>query len=235
MSQRRTSYTNLAIRDVPFLGMWWSGREFGGSFGIRMKGVSRNVHLTVVLRDGVLNCHITDTAKKPEKIWEANMPIREFETISEEFMASCVRRYYWFQRYYQFSDSLLKAIRGLGNSGGMREYDMAPFFEAFLEKDIFVKKRIRKGFYEGQKIGITSEGDDLFFVIPFSRKNMIIMNSDSRKTPFGRTPTIQGISRYIDYVEEERILEQTDLFEPDRKKQIEAAFVSMPTEGGLWQ
>ena len=218
------------IRDIPFFGMWWSSREFGGSFGIRMRGLSRNVHLTIVLRDGILNCHITDTAKKPEKVWEANMPICEFETISEEFLATCVRRYYWFQRYYHFSDSLLETLRVLGDSGGMREYDVAPLYEAFLDEDIFVKKRIRKGFHEGQKIGFISKGDDLFFVISFSQKNMIIMNSDPKKTPFGRTPTFQGFLRYMDYLEEERILEQTDLLEPGKKKQIEAAFLSMLTE-----
>lgn len=227
MSQRKKWDTNLMIRDIPFFGMWWSGREFGASFGIKTKGLSRNVHMTIVFRDGILNCHITDTAKTPTKIWESEISIHELKLISEEFLASCVRRYYWFQRYHQLSDSLVETLRVLGDSGGTREYDVAPLFEAFLDEGVLVKKRIRKGFHEGQKMGFIIERDDAFFVIPFSRRNMIVMNSDPMKTPFSRIPTVQGFARFMDYLEEEQIVEQTDLFKPEKKKQVEAALMSM--------
>ena len=227
MSQRKKWGTNLMIGNAPFFGMWWSSRDFGISFGIKMKGSPRSVHLTIVFRDDALNCHITDTAKNPKKVWEANMSVVEFFPIYQEFQATCMRRYYWHQKYYQLDDGIVETMRVLENSKGTEEYVVAPLLEAYLNEDIFVKKRIRKGFHEGQRFGFIFEGDDPFFVIPFSKKNMFVTNSDLRKTPFWRIPTVQGFPRYFDYLEEEGLLEQAILFEPDRKIQVEAALMSI--------
>ena len=224
MTERIQSSTTFTVKHIPFFGLWWSSRGSGGSFGIKNLSSSRNVHVTIYLRDDIFNCHITDTAKDPERVWEKEMHISEFETLYHEFVSNCVKTYYWHQKYLQLTDDVLDTIKSLGEQGGLEEYDATPLFEDYLTEDILVKKRIRTGFYEGQKMGFLPRRKELFFAIPFEKRKMMVINSDIRRTPFWNIPTVQGFTRYIEYLEEEQILEQAIMSYPERRRQLEAAF-----------
>ncbi len=230
MTERIQSSTTFTVKHIPFFGLWWSSRGSGGSFGIKNSDSSRNVHVTIYLRDDIFNCHITDTAKDPEKVWEKEMHVSEFESLYHEFVSNCVKRYFWHQKYLQLSDEVLETIKSLGEQGGLEEYDATPLFEDYLTEDILVKKRIRTGFYEGQKMGFLPRRKELFFAIPFEKRKMVVINTAIHKTPFWNIPTVQGFTRYFEYLDEEQILEQAILSDPERRREMEAALHGMLAE-----
>jgi hypothetical protein len=230
MNDRIKRSTTFTFKRIPLSGMWLSGRGFGASFGIKNPSSSRNVHVTVYFRDEILNCHITDTAKDPERIWEKEMHLSEFETLYHEFISKCIRRYYWHQKYLRLSDRVLNTIKSLGETGGLEEFDATPLLEGYLNEDFLVKTRLRTGFYEGQKMGFLPRRNELYFTIPFEKRKMVIINSDTRKTPFWKIPTVQGFTRYFEYLVEEEILERAVMSNPERRKQLEAAFHGMLAE-----
>lgn len=221
MPRRVEGSYDIAVRGEPLLGMWLSGNNTGASFGIKTH--SRNVHVTVFLRDNLLNCHITDTGKVPQKIWEKSMLIDDLRDIYDEFAANCEKKYYWHQRYYQLSDDFIEQIILFAESPGVRDYDIEPLIKASYGDDVLIKKRIRRGFYDGQKMGFVIKGGDWHYAVPYDKRNMLVINTEMEKTPFWEIPTVQGFTRYFDYLDEEHILEQTVLSDPDRVERMRYA------------
>ncbi|TET90293.1 MAG: hypothetical protein E3J35_07275 [Methanomassiliicoccales archaeon] len=232
MNKRTTIKSDIVVRGVPFVGMWSTGNETGISFGIRT-GQLRNIHVTSYTRDGIMNCHITDTAKDPQKIWEQEIPISDIENLHDEFVKHHVKRYYWFQRYLQFSDRFVDALMTWGKTKGVREYDIGPIFEALLSNDILTRKRIRKGFQEGMRAGVVRRGSDIYFVAPFEKKKMLFMNTDVKKNIFWRLPPTQGYDIYFDYIEKEGIIEDSGIFSSEKKELVKAAFLGLMADAGI--
>jgi hypothetical protein len=234
MSKRIKDELDIHIENIPFLGIWTSGNETGASMGFKT-GMSRNVHLTTYFRNGILNAHIRDTAKEPSKVWEMEMTIDELRDNFEEFKETCFKRYYWFQRYFQLNKNLLHTI-GLSKDSkefNARNLDFASLLKVAYKEDLYFKKRIRKGYSEGFRPGFIVIGEDTYFVCPINKKQMFIVNTEIEKTPMWKVPITQGIHRYLDYLDEEQILEQSERFSKDKINEIKVTLLGVLAEEGI--
>lgn len=234
MSKRTKDEMNLTIRGVPFFGFWWSGKENIVSFGMKT-GLSRNVHLTILLHDNILNAHITDTAKDPKKVWEMEMSLDELKQIAMKSMTSFIKRYYWYQKYYQSRPDILETL-GISPELGQqprKNHDMVNYIKVFNNEDPFIKKRIRKGVREGFRPGLIFKGDDTYFICPLDKKNIFIVNAEIKKTPLWKIPTTQGFFRFIDYLDEEGILEDFFRLNEEKMNQMKVTLLGVLAEEGI--
>ena len=224
----------LTLKDMPFFGFWWSGNETGVSFGMKT-GLSRNVHLTLFLRDNIINAHITDTAKDPRKVWEMEMSLEELKQIAMESMPSFIKKYYWHQRYYQINPDLLETL-GLTpelEHRSWKNYDIVSYIKAFQTEEPLIKKRIRKGFKEGFRPGFIFTGDDTYFICPMDKKNIFIVNAEIKKTPLWKIPTTQGFFRFMDYLDEEQIFEEFTKMNEEKMEQMKVTLLGVLAEEGI--
>jgi hypothetical protein len=225
---RNTTNQNISIAGIPFIGFWWSGNDTGLSVGLKT-GLSRNIHITTFLRDDVLNCHITDTGKSPSKIWEMKLPISSMESIADEFINTSIQKYSWFKRYYQLSPDLYQVLAYSFNQSNMNfiNYDVEPVIRGFLNEDALVRKRIRSGYHEGARLGFIFEDDNDYIVFPLDKNQIFIHNTDIKKTVLWKFPFTQGLFRYLDYIEQEQILDQSKKFSKEKMDQIGTAIMGI--------
>ncbi len=231
MNKRVKRDIDITIRGTPYFGMWISRKEDIMHFGI--KTGSRNVHVTMLVYDDILNCHITDEDRDPKKVWEMEISVSDLEEISAELMKTIVKRYRWYQTYYQLSPSLHDSMMTMSEIGRSKEFDMTPMLTDFADQNILMKKRIRVGLRDRHNAGLVPKGDDLFIVLPMDKKWILSVNSDVRKSPLWRVPTVQGMSRYLDYLDEENVLETSRKFSPERQKQLKATVLSVLADAGI--
>jgi hypothetical protein len=231
MSKREKRGIDFTIGGTPFVGMWISRTEDMMHFGI--KTGSRNVHVTMLVYDDILNCHITDEDRDPKKVWEMEIPVSDLEEIAAELMRTIPMRYRWFQTYYQLSPSLHDSMVALSEIERSKEFDMTRMLVDLADQDFVVKKRIRLGLRDLHNAGLLPKGDDLFIVFPMDKKWIFAVNSDVRRSPLWRVPTVQGMERYLDYVDEENVIETSRKFSPERQKQMRAAVLSVLADAGI--
>lgn len=234
MSKRVKDEINLVVKDIPFIGFWWSGNDTGVSFGLKT-GMSRNVHFTVYLRNNIMNAHITDTIKNPKKVWEMEISIADLEMIAKEVMTTMIKKYPWYRRYYQLNEYILDKM-GLSpdkREETKRNWDMAETIKYHYMDDILVKRRMRKALKEGFRPGFIFKGEETYFVCPIDKKNMFIVNAEVQKTPLWKIPTVQGFFRFMDYLDEEKIFEQFAQMNKEKMEQMKVTLLGVLAEAGI--
>lgn len=219
--------SDFQIGSTKIKGLWLRGTENGVNIGIKTNKKGCNIHLTIYFdaKSKFLNAHITDERKKTKKVWEEEMDVREIEIISKEIEEKCVKRYLWYQKYYQLNSKLLQSFE-FSEDSPLPKVDLGEIIKVANFEDILIKKRLRTGYKEGSVLGLIFKKDECYMVIPAEHK-MFILNSDLRKTPLGELPTVKGIYRYFDYLEEERIYEKLNLITEELKAKVQMEIIEM--------
>jgi hypothetical protein len=231
MSNRHSGGYGMSIKGVPFLTMWYSGTDTGFSIGI--KHLERNIHLTMCSRKNLLNFHITDTKKDPQKVWEVEMTPDELLRRTERVIKRLIRFYWWGSKYYQFSDNLHDIIESYSSDSiSTRDIELDPFVIELSSDDFTQKKRIRDGYHQGMRAGIVYRKDELYIVVPITRYRLVEINVDFFKSPLNELPPIQGFSRYFDYLDEERIFETSPHFNEEYRDRCKVAILGLLSEAG---
>lgn len=226
---------DVVFENIPIIGMWFSYNETRLSFGLRTKLKNRNIRLTTFCDGNVLNTHLKDSGKEKELIWFNEIPISEVIEIAHELQNTLLKQYYWFQTYFQFSEKLFETLINSGRTfeEKNKDYDISIFIKAFLTENSLIKKRIRKGYYEGKKPGFIFQKDNVYLVFPYEKKKMLIMNADLRKTPLYKFPTVEGLYKFFDHIEKEEILENSPRYNEEHWKQLQAAYISLLSQKGF--
>jgi len=228
----------LHAKGTPFIGIWMQGSDVRISFGLKTHIRNRNIHLTIFYNndDKTLNTHITDSGKIPKKVWEREVHVDELMPIANEFIKESLKRYYWFNYYWRFSIELRAAF---GFSVERRDIyenglDITNILETLLKEDALVRTRIRKEYFKNKiQPGFQFKHNDTYLIAPVNSKFMIKINTDIRKTPLMRFPTVEGLFRYFDYLEEEHILEQMKDLSEEKMQKVKNIILGSLAEAGI--
>ncbi len=228
----------LHAKGTPFIGIWMQGTDVRLSIGLKARIQNRNIHLTIYFNnaDKTLNAHITDTGKIPKKVWEKVVHVDEILPIANEFIEKGLKRYYWFNYYWQFSRELMDAIVYSWEPMNYFEkgIDFTKILGAIAREDALVKTRIRKAYIKNRfKPGFYFKHGDTYFVIPINNKYMMKINTDVRKTPLMKLPTVEGLFRYFDYLEEEHILEQMKDLTEEKILKVKNIIIESLADAGI--
>lgn len=226
---------SLILRDVNLSVIWCSGNETGYSIGFKTGIKGRNIHLTSYSRNGVLNCHLTDTGKDPPKVWEKYMREDDFERLGERFSKECLKKYRWYHSYYPLSFDYEKLIetKQKNEKTELWEYDFEKWLDGFLSKGALIKTRLRKAYKNGPNIGFFNSKGKSYIAIPLEKNLMLAIDTDLEKTPFWEIPIVQGYSRLIDYLTQERIFEQMKTLTPEDKEDFKNALIGTLLDKGV--
>lgn len=182
-----------------------------------MRLPGRDIHLTYYLRDGRVNCHITDSAKNPPKVWEVEMDAKELvEKVTRSFGRS-VTRYEWNETYLMLQEPLMRLMTQFsvfpGESGEYNLLDTIRILSSARgEDDLLKRTRIRDGLKIGNRLGFQYSATQSYIVFPLDEKTCFRMNADIRRGFLGRTPFAMGIQRYMRYIETELTEEDVSAF-----------------------
>ena len=234
MTGRQKGKYGMSIRGIPFLSLWYDGNDTGVSFGI--KHLDRDIHLTMYSRGEILNFHISDSGKIPRKVWETEMTVDELLHLTKKIIRKINRYYWWGSKYYQFSDNLHKILESHNKNNVLfSELDLDPFIKEICSKEFLQKKRIRDGFNEGFRVGLIPSRSDWYIAIPFTRYRMVKINVDLFKSPLRKFPSIEGMARYIQYLDDEGMFEKSEYFDEEYRDNCKSAIIGLLSEMGLYQ
>ncbi|MCK5548867.1 MAG: hypothetical protein KAI64_07610, partial [Thermoplasmata archaeon] len=80
--------------------------------------------------------------------------------------------------------------------------------------------------------GLQFKRNNDYLIVPISNNYLIKINADIRKTALIKLPTVEGLLRYLDYLEEEHIFEQMKDFTEEKLLELRNIIVGALAEAG---
>lgn len=204
----------MTVDDIALMEFGFAESSSGMVFYTRLPG--RNIHLTYFERAGVMNCHLKDTDRRPEKVWETTIGIQELANKLMRSLKRSIRRYNWNETYLMFQQPMIELIGQFSDfdkGDGRQTFNLLDTLRVFssvkADDDLLTRARIRKGFALGNRPGFQYSLSQSYVVFPLDMHMCFQMNADFKRSILGKTPFGQGILRYMRYLEAE--LTDTDI------------------------
>lgn len=230
--KRKRQRIALTVDDIALLEFGFAESSSGMIFYMRLPG--RDIHLTYFERNEEINCHITDSQREPQRVWEISMGTQELAERLTRALRRSVSRYNWNEKYWMFQQPMLDLM---GQFSGTDEGDESSRFNLLdtvrlvssleREEDLILRARIREGMALGNRPGFQYSLSQSYIVFPFDERMCFRMNADYRKSYVGKTPFGMGILRYMKYLQEE--LTEVDMKAFIDQDTIEKAKTAMET------
>lgn len=183
-----------------------------------LPGAGRDAHLTYYVRDGKMNVHITDTSKKPSKVWDSG-PISVDELVKkiERRFRRTLMKYHPNQKMYVFSPEIMSMLLSANSELAAKEGGHGAAIDFFQLARAFVneyddKRAMKKIFIKDAHrlnipFGFLSSKTQTYMVIPLEDGHCARINMDIRRGILGAVPMGRALDAWMDYLDEEGILD----------------------------
>ncbi len=198
--------TRLMLYGTKLFTIWSSGTETGGSIGVAWG--KRNVHVTMWMKDDVLNCHITDD---DQKVWERTMTLAELEAVVRKMQKKCLGRWSRNEKIVILNPAMLDAwTRNSTTDSKGSHIDLAGYIDtilpAFLDSNA-TPVRIRDALGTSVLFGLQRHWFDWYIVMAEPSGEILRWPIDINKGPLKKVVTIQGLRRYFKYIDKQGFFE----------------------------
>lgn len=183
----------------------------------------RQVHLTLIRREGRINAHIKDFGTKNVKVWSMTK-------TEKEMLERSTRSFKWsFQKYgedetYEVLD--LSFIQALGLPAHLNDdlpdnIDLKPAIQFALnmkpDQRLTHCIPIRVGLSNGSIVGFQQRGKQTYSVLPLDEKTCFRANVDWRCSFLRFNPEVVGINRFFEYLERRNLVDMKKImvYNPD--------------------
>ena len=222
----------ITVDDIALVEFGFAEGTSGVIFYMRLPG--RDIHLTYYERNGVLNCHIKDSQKRPSTVWQVEMSAQEVLERLTRTLRRTISKYNWNETYLMFQPPMLKFMgqfSGMEGDDERMKFNLLDTFGIFSsvrkEEDLLVRARIRDGLKLGNRPGFQYSLSQSYILFPLDERMCFRMNADFKKSFMAKTPFGLGILEYMRYLERE--LSEADIEEYIDRDSVEKAKVAMET------
>lgn len=230
--KRKRQRLALTVDDIALMEFGFAESSSGVIFFVRLPG--RDIHLTYCERNGAINCHIKDTQKEPQKVWEVEMGVQQLAERLKRVLMRSVSRYNWNETYWMFQQPMLdlmgqfSGIEGGAEKTNFNLLDTVRLVSSLKrEEDLILRAKIREGLALGNRPGFQYSLTQPYVLFPLDERMCFRMNADIKKSFIGKTPFGIGILRYMKYLETE--LSEADMEAFIDRDSVEKAKTAMET------
>lgn len=214
-SKGNKSVIDMDLLGVRFLSLWCRANETGLNLGVRWE--NHDVHYTVYFRKEVLNCHITDKGKR---IWEREVPLDKMQTLAQKLMKKVIGKWKLKERFYPIDPRRLETWKDLTiTDEKYQRVDLGNYIQQIVpvlletdEKPAMLADLMEQTLVFGlQKRRLVWH---FIFATPDGTAARFPLNPS--RSPLRMFPTIDGMLRYMNYIEKKGFFDHIDML-PDNE------------------
>jgi len=215
------------------MGLWMRGNENIASFGIRTKGIPRNIHTTIFNDSGALYCEVSDyvdgTPESKEVVWLSDRPLilSDVEALFEDIFEEMTEDYDEDDEYEEMNIPWARYADDLDfEDRRVADFDIIPLLEGIMREDLFKPRRIIDSYNEGMP-GIARTDESFKMLLPFTDAQLLSIEFSKNNPLFRELPFFEGIEKMFNHLGETGVLEEYYKLHPPDINKMQAAIMNV--------